>query len=298
MIHVKSMQRSKQIYGWLFVIPAIISVFVFIVYPIIFAGIMSFTNWRSLFVDVEFIGFDNYRWLFSSEGNLFWDGLWISFRFAALSTALQTALGFILASILYNLTRRVQGVYKVLLYTPVILPAAVVSVMWSFIYKPEVGLIDQLLRNLFNIVNTPLWIADERIALYSVIITNTWRFVGITMIIYFVAMNAISQEVIESAKIDGASKLQILLRIMLPLTWRSTQINILLSIIGGMKSFDLFYLLTGGEAGTRVVGLHIYKTAFEYNQFARAVTMALVLTLIIGVVTIVVNYFFRNVEDY
>ncbi|MCF7931632.1 MAG: sugar ABC transporter permease [Acholeplasmataceae bacterium] len=298
MINVKSMERQKQFYGWLFVIPGLISILVFIVYPIIFAGIMSFTNWRSLFVDIKFIGFDNYRWLFSSSGELFWEGIEVSFKFATISTLIQTVLGFLLASVLYNLSNKAQGVYKVLLYTPVILPAAVVSVMWSFIYKPEVGLIDQLLRGIFNLTNTPLWIADERIALYSVIATNTWRFVGITMIIYFVAMNAISKEVIESARIDGASKTQVLTKIMLPLTWRSTQINILLSIIGGMKSFDLFYLLTGGEAGTRVVGLHIYKTAFEYNQFARAVTMSLVLTVIIGGITLIVNRVFRNVEDY
>ncbi len=298
MINVKSMKKSKEIYGWLLVLPAILSLLIFIVYPLIFAGIMSFTNWKALFINVEFIGWTNYRWLFSSEGAMFWEGLKISFQFAFLSTILQTAIGFFLAAILYNLTYRMQKIYKVLLYTPVLLPAAVVSVMWAFIFKPDVGLIDQFFERIFGITNTPLWIADSDIAIYSVIIANTWRFVGITMIIYFVAMNAISTDIIESARIDGASKMQILFRIMFPLTIRSTQINILLSIIGGMKSFDLFYLLTGGQAGTRVVGLHIYKTAFEYNQFARAVTMALVLTVIIGGLTLFVNLAFKRVEDY
>jgi len=295
---IKTMNKSIQIYGWMFVLPAIISIIIFIIYPIVFSSIMSFTNWKSLFVDIKFVGFDNYRWVFSRDGDLFWQGLNVSFKFALISTLIQTVLGFILASVLYNLSRRAQSIYKVLLYTPVILPAAVVAVMWSFIYKPEVGLIDQFLSKVFHITNTPLWIADQNIALWSVIATNTWRFVGITMIIYFVAMNAISKEVIESSRMDGANKWQTIKHIIIPLTWRSTQINILLSIIGGLKSFDLFYLLTGGAAGTRVVGLHIYKTAFEYRQFARAVTMSLILTIIIGIVTIIVNKVFKKVEDF
>ncbi len=295
---IKTMNKSIQIYGWMFVLPAIISIIIFIIYPIVFSSIMSFTNWKSLFVDIKFVGFDNYRWVFSRDGDLFWQGLNVSFKFALISTLIQTVLGFILASVLYNLSRRAQSIYKVLLYTPVILPAAVVAVMWSFIYKPEVGLIDQFLSKVFHITNTPLWIADQNIALWSVIATNTWRFVGITMIIYFVAMNAISKEVIESSRMDGANKWQTIKHIIIPLTWRSTQINILLSIIGGLKSFDLFYLLTGGAAGTRVVGLHIYKTAFEYRQFARAVTMSLILSIIIGIVTIIVNKVFKKVEDF
>ncbi|OHE26071.1 MAG: hypothetical protein A2Y45_06275 [Tenericutes bacterium GWC2_34_14] len=298
MTQIKTMNKSIQIYGWMFVLPAIISIIIFIIYPIVFSSIMSFTNWKSLFVDIKFVGFDNYRWVFSRDGDLFWQGLNVSFKFALISTLIQTVLGFILASVLYNLSRRAQSIYKVLLYTPVILPAAVVAVMWSFIYKPEVGLIDQFLSKVFHITNTPLWIADQNIALWSVIATNTWRFVGITMIIYFVAMNAISKEVIESSRMDGANKWQTIKHIIIPLTWRSTQINILLSIIGGLKSFDLFYLLTGGAAGTRVVGLHIYKTAFEYRQFARAVTMSLILTIIIGIVTIIVNKVFKKVEDF
>lgn len=298
MNHIKSMQKQVQVYGWLFVIPAILSILIFVVYPIVFSSIMSFTNWRSLFVDIRFIGLENYKWVFSRDGELFWDGLNISFRFSVISTIIQTILGFLLANMLFTMTRKAQGIYKVLLYTPVILPAAVVAVMWNFIYKPDVGLIDQLLSRVLGITNTPLWIASEGIALWSVIVANTWRYIGITMIIYFVAMNAISKEVIESARMDGASKFQIMMRIIIPLTWRSTQINILLSIIGGLKSFDLFYLLTGGEAGTRVVGLHIYKTAFQYNQFARAVTMSLILTVIIGIVTIIVNKIFKKVEDY
>ena len=86
---------------------------------------------------------------------------------------------------------------------------------------------------------------------------------------------------------------------ILPLTWSSTKVNLLLSMIGGMKSFDLFYLLTNGDADTQVVGLFIFRTAFEYRVFSRAVTMSVILTIIIGGLTFVVNFLSsRKKEDY
>lgn len=130
----------------------------------------------------------------------------------------------------------------------------------------------------------------------SIIFTNTWRFVGITLVIYFVAMNAIPKEIIESAKIDGANRWRILWRIMLPLTWTSTKNNVLLSIIGGMKSFDLFYLMFSKDPNMQVVGLYIFKTAFEYRTFCRAVSMSVLLSIFIGGATVLINVAMKRGE--
>ncbi len=292
MIGIKSMKRQANIWGWILSIPLVLSILTFIVYPLTFGIILSFTNWRFIPTDLEFIGFENYQWIFR-EGQMFFKGIWISFRFAVISTLVQTLLGFFLAYILYNMGRRSQAVYKVLLYLPVILPAAVVSVMWDFIYKPDIGLIDRLLA-IVGIENTPLWLIDTKWQMSSIIFTNTWRFVGITLIIYFVAMNAISREIIESAYIDGANRWCVLWRIMLPLTWSSTKINILLSIIGGMKSFDLFYLMFKNDPNMQVVGLYIFKTAFEYRTFCRAVAMSVLLSIFIGGATFLINVLMKR----
>lgn len=292
MIGIRSMKRQANIWGWILSIPLVLSIFLFIIYPLVFGVILSFTNWRFLPTDLKFVGFDNYIWIFQ-EGQMFFKGIWISLQFAVISTLVQTLLGFFLAYILYNMGRRSQAVYKVLLYLPVILPAAVVSVMWDFIYKPEIGLIDRLLA-MMGIQNTPLWLTDPAWQMPSIIFTNTWRFVGITLIIYFVAMNAISKEVIESAKIDGANRWRVLWQIMLPLTWNSTKINILLSIIGGMKSFDLFYLMFSKDPNMQVVGLYIFKTAFEYRTFSRAVAMSVLLSIFIGGATFIINFVMKR----
>ncbi len=288
---VKYLQKKANIVGWIMMIPTVIGIILFIIYPVLLSLGLSFTNWKFVFVNVEFIGFENYKWLFSEQGKQFWESTLTSIKFTFISTGIQTLLGFFLAYILYNMTARLQAVYKVLLYIPVLLPATVVSVMWTFIFEPNVGLLDLILGNVFGVTEFPLWLADDNIALWSIIFVNTWQYIGVTTIIYFIAMNAIPKDVIESARIDGANGWKILWKFILPLTWSSTSVNLLLSVMGGLKSFDLFYLFTNGTGnhGLYVVGMYIYNTAYKYKTFCRAVTMSIVLSVIIAAISLSLN---------
>lgn len=226
-------------------IPALIGVGVLIVYPIVFSFILSFTGIRASVVNVRWNDFGNYIWLFSESSGDFWNGLWVAFEFSVLSTILQTVLGFFLAYLLYSMGRGMQSVYRVLLYIPCVLPSAVVAVMWNFIYSYDVGLLFKLWE-LFGWEQV-LWLNDPDVVLFSIIIANTWRFVGITMVLYFVNMNAVSKDVLEGATLDGANRWMILWRFIFPLTISSTKMNLVLSFVGGMKSFDMFFMLEGGS---------------------------------------------------
>ncbi len=294
MLNTKSMRRQANLYGWLLAIPAIFSIAVFIVYPLVYSIGLSLTNYRFFPNNVEWKGFANYLWVFQESD--FFSGVWISLRFSVISTVIQTVLGFFLAYALYCMGRRLQAVYKVLLYLPVILPSTVVSTMWQFIYQYEYGLLDRLCHAV-GILNPPFWLQAPGWQMFSIVFLNTWRFVGMTMVIYFVAMNAVTKDVIEGATIDGAGKMTVLFRILLPLTWSSTKINVMLSIIGGLKSFDMFYLLFRDDPGMRVVGLYIYKMAFESKVLCRATAMAVLLSLIIGLLALAVNKLLGREED-
>ena len=298
MVNVRSIQRQANIVGWLLMIPTVVGIALFILYPVVFSLIMSFTNWKFVFYNVRFIGGGNYAWLFSAAGSQFWVSVWTSIKFTFISTSIQTVLGFFLAYTLYNMNPKAQAIYKVLIYIPVLLPAAVVSVMWTFFFEPNVGLIDVLLTNM-GFKNLPLWLADENIALGSVIFVNIWQYLGVTTIIYFIAMNAISRDVLEGATIDGAGKWMILWRFILPLSWSSTSVNLLLSIMGGLKSFDLFYLFTNGtgDHGLYVVGLYIWRTAYKFKTFCRAVTMSVILSVIIAAISLSLNWLLGKTED-
>ena len=144
-METKAIRRQANAIGWAMIAPTVVSIGLFIVYPLVFSVILSFTNWKFVFANIRFVGFANYQWLFSETGVQFWKSLWVSLKFTFISTAIQTLLGFLVAYVLYNMGPRLQAVYKVLIYVPVILPAAVVSVMWTFIYTPNIGLIDRLL---------------------------------------------------------------------------------------------------------------------------------------------------------
>lgn len=286
MFSTRQMRRKANLWGWIFAIPTVVGICAFTFYPIIYSFILSLTNYRSLPTDpMDFIGFDNYKWIFQESS--FFTGLWLSFKFTIITTIVQTILGFIMAYMLYRMTPKMQGAYRVILYLPNILPAAVVSVMWSFIFEPNYGLLDTLLGLVG--IDAPNWLGDPSWKMPSIVIVNTWKHVGLTMIIYFVAMNAIDKQIIESAQIDGASSWGILLRIILPVTWYTTRINVLLSLIGGLKSFDLFYLLFKGDPDMQVVGLYIFNTAYDSFVYCRASAMALLLATFISCFSIIAN---------
>ena len=297
MIDTKIMRRRSNIVGWLLAIPTVMGILMFIVYPIVYSTILSFTNYRFINKNVIFVGFENYVWLFrGGEGAApFWRGLMLSAIYTFVQSIFQTVLGFFFAYMLYSMGRRVQAVYKVLIYLPVILPMAVVTVMFKFFLEPQ-GVVNIVLERVFDVKDPPLWLNTNGLTMFVVILINTWRFTGITTIIYFVAMNNVDVSILESARLDGAGKGRILSQMLLPLTWASTKINLILSLVGGLKSYDFFLVLTDGMGDTQVVGLYIYRTAFEYRTYARAVTMSLVLTAIIGIMAFAVNFFAKRGE--
>ena len=294
---VKGLVYKRKLLGYLFLIPMLILLTMFMFYPIVNSVIMSFTNWSGFDKNYEFIGLRNYVRLFN-ETPEYWKAMGVNVRFAVISTVIQTILGFFLAVVVINLTRRWQNFFKVTLYLPVILPAAVVSVMWRFIYTPDYGLINQILNAAGLSDWTRAWTADPVFALPAVIFTNTWRYIGFTMVLYYVSMLDISREMLESSMVDGATYWQRIRYFYFPLTRGVTEINFVLSITGGLRAFDMFYLLTQGGPGTntKVVGMWILETAFRSYRFGRALTMSIVLFVIV-VITMLVSRFILSPRD-
>lgn len=282
-----NIKTARIFFGYVFLIPSGIFVLAFFIYPIINSVLMSFTDWSGFSNNYMFVGLKNYIELLTNKYE-YWEALLVNFKFALISTLLQTIFGFFLAALLYFMTKRWQNFFKVALYLPVILPSAAVGVMWTFIYNPEFGLINQFLGKIGLSSLQKGWLGEYSTALGCIIVTNTWRFIGITMVLYFISMLAISREVIEAATVDGAGRLRIILSVFLPLTWASTEINFILSIIGGMKAFDLFFLMTGGGPGnaTQVTAMVIYRTAFVAFRFSEALSMSLILFICILFLTV------------
>ena len=200
----KSQVFKQKLMGLIFLIPGLFFLGVFMIYPVVYSMIMSFTNWTGFNDDYSFIGAKNYITLFTATPD-YWQAMGVNLYFAVVSTLIQTVLGFLLAYMVYNLTARWQNFYKVSLYLPVVLPAAVVAVMWRFILAADSGLINQLLRAVGLDSLTHAWVGEKETALWAVILVNTWQFVGFTMVLYYISMQNVSKDILESASIDGAN---------------------------------------------------------------------------------------------
>lgn len=275
-------KKQRNFWGWIFCIPAIVSLLLFVVYPIAFSVLLSFTDVRYQVTSLKFKGFFNYQYLFTNSTTLFWPSLLNSLKFSLISTALQVSLGFLIAYLIYKMKGGLQTVFRVLIYVPVVLPAPVVSVMWKFIFAHENGLLDRVLLAL-GFHDLPAWLVTPGWSMAAVIVANTWWFIGTTIILYFVSMNSVPKDCLEGAKIDGVNRFQELIYFILPLTFSMTKVNLVMSLVGGIKNFTLFFLLTEGAGDSKVVGLIIFNTMYKNHNFSLAVTMSIVLSLILAV---------------
>lgn len=272
---------------------------VFMFYPIIESVVKSFTNWSGMTDSFEFIGFRNYIRIFTDMPE-YWKAMSVNIKYAFIATTVQTSLGFLLAVTIINLTRRWQNFFKVSLYLPVIIPAAAIAVMWRYIYTPDYGLINQFLRAVGLGRFAVAWTANQSTALGAVIVSNTWRYAGFTMVLYYVSMLDISKETLESARVDGAGRWAQIRYFYFPLTRGATEINFVLSITGCLRAFDIFYLLTGGGPGThtKVVSMWIMETAFQSFKFGRALAMSIVLFIIVVVTMIIFRAILAPKDDF
>lgn len=276
------LETQRKILGYFFLLPIVVMLTVFMFYPIVKSIVMSFTNWSGMTDDWEWVGLNNYIRIFTNMPE-YWRAMKVNVIYALIATAVQLTLGFLLAVLVINMRPRWQNFYKIALYLPVIIPAAAISVMWRYIYTPEYGLINQFLRAIGLEELCRAWTADPNTALGSVIVTNTWRYAGFTMVLYYVAMLDIPKDVLESAQIDGANRWHLIRYFYLPLTRGTTEINLILTITGCLRAFDIFYLLTSGGPGTstKVVSMWIMETAFQSYKYGRALAMSIVLFVIV-----------------
>ena len=282
------LETQRKILGYFFLLPIVVLLTVFMFYPIVKSVVMSFTNWSGMSDNWEWVGLNNYTRIFTNMPE-YWRAMKVNVIYALIATAVQLTLGFLLAVLVINMRPRWQNFYKIALYLPVIIPAAAISVMWRYIYTPEYGLINQFLRAVGLEALCRASTADPDTALGAVIVTNTWRYAGFTMVLYYVAMLDIPKDVLESAQIDGANRWQLIRYFYLPLTRGTTEINLILTITGCLRAFDIFYLLTSGGPGTstKVVSMWIMETAFQSYKYGRALAMSIVLFLIV-VLTMVI----------
>lgn len=260
--------RSDKKVIILLLLPALLIYISLAVIPIIQSIYFAFFEWPGIQgIPLKYVGLRNFSRLIDYSG--FHLALKNVMRFVILNLLIQMPIGYGLA-ILVSSRFRGFKLYKMAYFFPVVLPLTAVSLLWVFIYFPNnTGALNLLLNSIGLTGMTRAWLLDPRTALNSVIVANAWTGLGYHMIIGFAAISAIPEEIIESARLDGATGLKKIRYIVIPTIWEAIRISVILIVIGSMKNFDIIFVMTeGGPNGlTHVPATLLYYEAFRYENY-------------------------------
>ncbi len=279
-----SLRRRESLWGYVFISPWIIGFIVFTAGPMLASMILSLTHYN-IAEPPTFVGLTNYVKLFTQDQK-FWHALRVTMTFAFVAIPLNLAFGFIVA---YLLNMKVPGVafWRTIYYLPSVMPGVATALLWGLLFNPRVGVLNWILSLVG--IKGPGWLASPQWALPALILMSLWG-VGGGMIIYLAGLQGIPTSLYEAAQIDGANRLQQLLKITLPLMSPVIFYNLVTGIIGTFQYFTDAYVLTGGGPvdATLFYNLYLYKQAFTYRNMGYASALAWVLFLIVLAFTLLV----------
>jgi multiple sugar transport system permease protein len=272
----------KERVGFFFILPWLIGLIVFTLFPMIAAAYFSLTDW-TIVGNAEFIGWENYRRLFTSED--FYYSIWVTVRYAVLAVPLIIATSLMIAVLLDRGYQGV-GIFRVIYYMPAIVSGVAVAIVFRWILDPSYGLLNSIL-NIFHIKG-PDWLYDPNWVLPSYLIMAVWG-AGGSILTYLAALKDIPQELYGAAMIDGAGTFQKVRYITVPLMTPIIFYNLILGIIGAFRKFTDAYVLGGAGKEGNFVMVNLYNEAFSHYRMGYATALAWVLFAIILLLTIVVN---------
>ncbi|GAA3250490.1 carbohydrate ABC transporter permease [Dactylosporangium siamense] len=243
----------------------------------------AFTDWDGLSPDWSFVGLDNFSAMLDDPDAL--QAIRHTLLIAVAITVIQNGVGLLLA-LGVNTMIKSRNVLRVFLFAPAVVTPIVTAYLWRNLLGPD-GAVNSLLAVVGLGSWQQDWLGDPQLALWSVVAVIVWQFAGYSMVIFLAGLQSIPKEIYEAAAMDGAGPVRRFWWIVRPLLAPAITINLMLSIIGGIKLFDQVYALTGGGPGhaTDTISTLIYKDAFTLGEFGYSIALAVVLTIIVAIVS-------------
>lgn len=277
------MKTSKTIY--LFFLPGLILYSIFFLYPTVSALFYSFTDWDGLSDTYQFVGTQNYERALTGD-SVFRKTVGNNMKFMLMVVIFQTLAALAFALIVLKNTKT-NLFLRALYFFPTILSSVSVAFIWSFIYDPSLGILNQILELIGLDFLTQNWLGNADIAIYSLAITQIWFHAGQMLIIFVAGLQAIPEDLYEVAKIEGASKWQTFQKVTWPLLAPSATIVIAYTTIQSFKAFDLVFAMTGGgpNNSTQIIATYIFDVAFRSYNFGYASSISVLFMIIIALIT-------------
>ena len=290
--HRLNLAAKQALFGYAILFPAIAVISIFRFFPMIEAFYISLTSYDLLRPPV-FIGLNNFVDLVNDPS--FINSVKVSATYVVFSVVPVWALSLALA-MLFNRSIRGKNVFRAAAFMPVVMPAVVNAVVWTFMYQQD-GVVNTII-GWFGVDPVP-WLRSSAWALWAVIIIGIWRATPYYMVIFLAGLQAIPEEYYEAAQIDGANAWSQFRHITLPLLQPTTMLVIVMSVIVALKVFAVPLIMTGGGPAdaTRVLPLLIYQTAFEFFKMGRAAAMSVFLFVAMLIFTVFQIRLFSRGEE-
>ena len=290
-----SFSRQEERAAILFILPAVITLFLFTFYPMINAFVISFKEYSLINPDSSFIGITNYKDLLSDQK--FINSLLNSLHFAVVVIPVQTIIALVMALLVYK-SSIVKGLFRTAYFMPVVIAIGVASTLFKLIYNKDFGLLNSVL-DFFGI--PPIaFLSDSSIAMYGIMILGMWKSAGFFMVIFIAGLNNIPTNLYEAAEVDGATPLQKFFKITLPLLRKTIAFVIIITTMDAIKiSGPVFILTAGGPADSTMTTVYfIYKMAFQQMEMGYGAAAAFILFAIVMVISIVQLRLLKSDVEY
>lgn len=279
----KKAQPLPVLFVCISVLPAVILTLMFTIWPTVQALYLSFTNATSLGLNNKFVGLDNYIYMFHDKS--FIQALKNTAKLMAVVPVITIFCSLVLAFVLNQCKLKEMVLYRTIFYFPNIVSLTVVGIIWSFVFHPNVGIINKILGAVGLESLQRSWLGDSKTALWCIAFTLLWQAAGYYMVMHIAAMDGISPEIYESATLDGASAWRKLVSITMPLMKDIIGITFVLALSGTINlSFVLSQVMTGGgpNGASSVLLQYMYTQGFVNGNFGYAMAIT-VFTLAISV---------------
>lgn len=263
--------KKKKLAPYLYILPGLFMVLGFVYIPIIVNCVYSFFRLSSYSSAMKFVGLDNFRRLFTNE--VFPIMMRNNIYYCLISLLVQVGFGTFLALLLESrLTGKARGIYRNIYFIPSLISLTAVGLMFSFIYSPQVGLLNTFLKNAGLEQLQQTWLGDKKLAIFCIIAMSQWQFTGYITLLMVVALQNVPEDYLEAALIDGAGPIRRAVSISLPLAKEQILVCSIITIIGAFKLFTEVYSTTGGGPGnnSQVLGLYLYQNAFLHDDMGMA----------------------------
>ena len=283
--------RTKY-FKFVLIAPALFIVSAVAIYPILFALVTSFRDWRlaQSLTPGAFIGFENYAR--ALQDDTFLNSLWVTLIYVIISVAMSVAVGLLMA-ILLQRKGSLTAITKVVLIMPYAVAPALKGFSWKFMLDPNFGIFDAQIDTLFPFWSSIVWLGHPFWALFMIAITEVWGWAPLIALMFLGALGSVNPEVMEAAKVDGANDWTVFWKITLPLLSPVILLATLLRIIFSLKLFDQVATMTSGGPGrsTEVLNWFVYKTGFRFFDMGYASALSYIL---MGIMFIVAYFYVKT----